>query len=37
MENPVIHPLCVLLQKLEKLGNTQPKNSPGYFTVEWGS
>lgn len=36
MENPVIHALCVLLQKFEKLGSIPPKNSPGFFTLEGG-
>lgn len=36
MGDPVIHPLCVLLHKFEKLGNSPPKNSPRYFTVEGG-
>lgn len=34
MENPVIHALCVLLQKFEKLDNIPHKNFPGSFILE---
>lgn len=36
MENPVIHTLCVLLQKFEKLDNIPHKNFPGSFILEGG-